>query len=82
MKNNDGRNRPRLTSSEEDVLTMIVVGQRLARAGKGTPPGYREIREWMGWGSDGMVSITLDALQRKGYIRRSRGKGRAIEVLP
>jgi SOS-response transcriptional repressor LexA len=73
--------RPGLTLIQEEVLTMIVVGQRLARHGCGMPPSVKRMTEWMGWKSTMSTSRALAELERKGYIRRSAGKARAIEVL-
>jgi SOS-response transcriptional repressor LexA len=71
-----------LTLPEETVLTMIVVGQRLARWGKGIPPTLRDMQSWMGYKSPRMMSVHLDRLEAKGYIRRpGRGIARSIEVL-
>jgi SOS-response transcriptional repressor LexA len=72
--------RPGLTLIQEEVLTMIVVGQRLARHGLGMPPSIRDMMEWMGWSSPKTVMMVLKVLERKGYIRRL-GLARAIEVL-
>jgi SOS-response transcriptional repressor LexA len=69
-----------LTLIQEEVLTMIVVGQRLARHGCGLPPSIRDMTGWMGWRSSRTGSMVLDALERKGYIRRL-GLARGIEVL-
>ena len=80
--------RPPLSPVQEEVLTMIVVGHRLTRAGLGIPPSQREIMEWMGWKSLNNVRMALAALERKGYIRRPEfgrhgktGLARSIEVI-
>jgi SOS-response transcriptional repressor LexA len=70
-----------LTEIQEDVLEMVVVGQRLAMAGLGVVPSYREIGEWMGWRSPGGSGKAMEGLERKGFIRRQRNCSRAIEVL-
>jgi SOS-response transcriptional repressor LexA len=71
-----------LTVIQENVLQMIVVGQRLARAGRGVPPTYKEIMEWMGWRSPSTLQRTLDVLEARGFIRRPHdSSARAIEVL-
>jgi SOS-response transcriptional repressor LexA len=84
MKGSEGSllpsGRRRLTLIQEEVLTMIVVGQRLARHGCGLPPSVRDMTGWMGWRSSRTASMVLDALERKGYIRRL-GLARGIEVI-
>lgn len=67
-----------LTTVEEDVLEMVVVGQRVAISGRGYPPSHREIMGWMGWRNPVNVAEAMDRLERKGYIRRSGivGRGR------
>lgn len=70
-----------LTEAEETVLTMVVVGQRLARHGCGPPPSYRDMGLWMGWSSPNTVYEVLDRLEARGYIRRSGARSRAIEVI-
>jgi SOS-response transcriptional repressor LexA len=68
-----------LTEKQREVLTMIVVGQRLARAGKGRLPTIREMCLWSGLESPGSLQYVMDTLEKKGYIRVV-GR-RAIEVL-
>jgi SOS-response transcriptional repressor LexA len=70
-----------LTEVQEEVLEMVVVGLRLSQAGLGVVPSYREIGEWMGWRSPGDAGKAMDGLERKGFIRRSGHRSRAIEVL-
>ncbi len=48
---------------------------------KGYPPTYREIAEGLKMASVSTVVYHLDALQRKGYIRRTDNAARSIEVL-
>jgi repressor LexA len=48
---------------------------------KGYPPTVREICRAVGLNSSSTVHSHLKALERKGYIKRSRGKPRAIKVL-
>jgi SOS-response transcriptional repressor LexA len=79
---NEGSGPSGLTVMEQNVLEMIVVGQRLAREGRGVPPSYREIMEWMGWSSPNSPRVVLASLEAKGFIRRPHdGSARAIEVL-
>lgn len=47
----------------------------------GFPPTIREIREAFGFSSTNAVFAILDALERKGYIRRHPSMARGIEVL-
>lgn len=47
---------------------------------RGYPPSVREIAEAVGLASPSTVHAHLEALQRKGYIRKDATKPRAIEV--
>jgi SOS-response transcriptional repressor LexA len=76
-----------LSLLEENVLQMLVVGQRLTRAGVSHPPSWREMMGWLGIKSTYSIDRVLAQLERKGFIRRSDrtdGGGhfsRAIEVI-
>ncbi len=48
---------------------------------KGRPPTIREIQAYFGFQSTNSVTAHLDALERKGLIRREPNKSRNIEVL-
>lgn len=48
---------------------------------KGYPPTYREIAEGLKMASVSTVVYHLDALQRKGYLRRTDNAARSIELL-
>ena len=48
--------------------------------GRGYPPSVREIAEAVGLASPSTVHAHLEALQRKGYLRRDPTKPRAIEI--
>jgi repressor LexA len=45
------------------------------------PPTIREIQAYFGFRSPNSVAAHLGALERKGWIRRVKGKSRNIEVL-
>ncbi len=44
-------------------------------------PSVRDIAKALGYASTNAVAQTLDALEKKGYIRRITGSARAIEIL-
>jgi len=48
---------------------------------QGYPPSMREIGEAAGLASPASVSYQLKTLEEKGFIRRDKSKGRALEVL-
>jgi repressor LexA len=48
---------------------------------KGYPPTVREIGEQLGLSSSCTVQRHLDALERKGYIRRNHTKARSVEIV-
>ncbi|ROR71859.1 transcriptional repressor LexA [Bogoriella caseilytica] len=65
-----------LTARQERVLATI----RQAVAARGYPPSMREIGESVGLTSPSSVKHQLEALERKGYIRRPANRPRAIEL--
>lgn len=65
-----------LTSRQRLVLDFI----RTAVERRGYPPSMREIGEAVGLTSPSSVSHQLDALARKGYLRRDPNRPRAIEL--
>lgn len=67
-----------LSRRQKDVLTIIE--DQLA--GHGYPPSIREIANRLGL--TGTVSVVqhLNALERKGYIRRSKASSRGIALTP
>jgi repressor LexA len=65
-----------LTTRQQEVLDIIVE----AITSEGYPPTVRELRDILGVNSIRGASIHLDALERKGFIKRS-GKARGIRVL-
>jgi repressor LexA len=66
----------KLTARQAEILDYL----RNEIDGRGLPPTIREIGEQFGIRSTKGVEDHLAALERKGHIRRERGKSRAIEV--
>lgn len=66
-----------LTGRQQLVLDTI----RAAIAERGYPPTMREIGEAVGLQSPSSVKHQLDAIERKGYIRRDPHLPRALEVV-
>jgi repressor LexA len=64
-----------LTERQREVLDFIVANMHLYS------PTTREIARQFGIKSPHGVTVHLEALQRKGWIRMANGKPRAIEVL-
>jgi repressor LexA len=67
----------RLTQRQQEILTFV---QRYADS-HGYPPSVREIGQAMGLTSSSTVHSHLEALARKGYLRRDPSKPRALEIL-
>jgi repressor LexA len=67
----------KLTSRQREILTFV---QRYAES-HGYPPSVREIGQAMGLTSSSTVHSHLEALGRKGFLRRDPSKPRALEVL-
>lgn len=65
-----------LTPRQREILEMIEQHMR----DHGYPPSVREIGEVVGLTSPSTVHAHLNALQRRGYLRRDPTKPRAIEV--
>jgi len=65
-----------LTSRQSEILEYV----RSEIDGRGLPPTIREIGEEFGFRSTKAVEDHLAALERKGFIRREKGKSRAIEI--
>jgi repressor LexA len=65
-----------LTNRQEEVLTGI----RLIFQETGYPPTVRELGERLGLRSSCTVQRHLEALERKGFIRRNPTKARTIEI--
>lgn len=74
-----------MTSDEREPMT--VAQARTYRtivesiAGRGYPPTVREISDAAGSSTVNGTVRLLEILERKGYIRRTPGKARAITVL-
>lgn len=68
---------PGLTPRQRQVLETI----RSSVNDRGYPPSMREIGESVGLTSPSSVKHQLDALERKGYLRRDPNRPRAIEVV-
>lgn len=66
-----------LTIRQRRILEVIQASVRE----KGYPPSMREIGEAAGLASPASVSYQLKTLEEKGWIRRDKSKGRALEVL-
>jgi repressor LexA len=66
-----------LTARQREIFEFI---KGLIRA-KGRPPSIREIGEQFAIRSTNGVRAVLEALERKGYIRRDRYTSRGIELL-
>jgi repressor LexA len=65
-----------LTARQAEILEYL----RAEVEGRGMPPTIREIGQEFGIRSTKGVEDHLAALERKGHIRRERGKSRAIEI--
>jgi repressor LexA len=66
-----------LTQRQKQVLRGIhEIAQEL-----GYPPTVREIGQRLGLSSSCTVQRHLDALERKGFIRRNRTKARSVEII-
>lgn len=66
---------PTLTARQAEVLQFIRENSGLYG------PAIREIAQQFAFRSPNGVICHLDALERKGYIRRRRGIARGIEVV-
>ena len=66
-----------LTSRQQQVLEGIHDIMRK----KGYPPTVREIGQKLGLRSSCTVQRHLEALERKGYIKRDRTKARSVEIV-
>ena len=64
-----------LTPKQTEILEFIL--DRLD--GRGAAPTIREIADRFGFASPGSVQRHLDALEKKGFIRRREGASRGIE---
>ncbi|MBN9611348.1 MAG: repressor LexA [Actinobacteria bacterium 69-20] len=67
-----------LTMRQRKVLQVI----RESIATRGYPPSVREIGERVGLKSPSSVAYQLDALQRKGLLRKDANRPRAVDIRP
>lgn len=67
----------RLTDRQQEILTFV----RRYTESHGYPPSVREIGQAMGLTSSSTVHSHLEALERKGFLRRDPSKPRALEIL-
>jgi repressor LexA len=67
-----------LTMRQRKVLQVI----RESIAKRGYPPSVREIGELVGLKSPSSVAYQLDALQRKGLLRKDANRPRAVDIRP
>lgn len=73
----DAEAQPALTARQRRVLATITE----AITSRGYPPSMREIGDAVGLTSSSSVSHQLQALERKGYLRRDPKRPRAMEVV-
>ena len=66
-----------LTKRQEEILRYL----EMFTVKSGYPPTIREIRSAFGFRSNRSVVDHLNALERKGYIKRGRHSSRAIEIV-
>lgn len=66
-----------LTRRQQEILTFV----RRYGESHGYPPSVREIGQAMGLSSSSTVHSHLEALKRKGFLRRDPSKPRALELL-
>jgi SOS-response transcriptional repressor LexA len=66
-----------LTVRETEMLSFIG---RYMREFGGVAPTRAEIASGMGFASKGWIQVVVQRLEQKGYLRRLRGKARAIEL--
>ncbi len=65
-----------LTARQEQILSFIRDFQRNYKR----PPAVREIGDGVGLSSPCTVYRHLETLERRGFIKRDRGKARSIEI--
>ena len=66
-----------LTNRQREVLQYLREYQQV----RGKPPTVREIQAHIGCRSDNGARKHLDALEKKGFIRRVPGEARNIEMV-
>ena len=77
LDSHDAETQPALTARQRLVLATITE----AITSRGYPPSMREIGDAVGLTSSSSVSHQLQALERKGYLRRDPKRPRAMEVV-
>src|SRR4030043_2031319 len=77
MTKTENKSRRELTSTQVNLLTFL----RNFLLEKGFPPTLREIASHFGLKGPKGPQKTLHILERKGYIRKTPGGSRAIEIL-
>ncbi|MDO5048952.1 MAG: transcriptional repressor LexA [Actinomycetaceae bacterium] len=77
MTEQEDLERQPMTARQQQVLNVLaeVIAQR------GYPPSVREIADAVGLSSPSSAKHQLDALEKKGYIRRTPGLPRALEII-
>lgn len=68
---------PKLTERQVDVLAYVM-GTVMER---GWPPTHREVADHLGISSTHAIACHFDALEAKGYIRRSPHRSTGMTVL-
>ena len=63
-----------LTPTQSKVLDYIVKQYK----GAGMSPTSDEIRNQMGWSSNNSAVMAINALIKKGYVQKERGKWRSV----
>jgi SOS-response transcriptional repressor LexA len=66
-----------LTARETEMLSFIG---RYMRESGGVAPTQIEIARGLNLASKGWIHVVVQRLEQKGYLRRLRGKARAIEL--
>jgi len=67
----------RLTETQEQALNFIR-----GKINSGVPPTRLELCAYFGWKSPHAATCMLNGLEKKGYIRMSRGKARSMQLVP
>lgn len=68
--------KPKITERQQRILNVITD----SLSTRGFPPTMREIAQAVGLSSTSSVSYQLDALVKKGYLRREDNKPRAVNI--
>lgn len=67
---------PKLTDAQAEMLAALIEGLVSGHR----VPTYRELMEWLGFASTNAVATTMNALERKTYVKRV-GEGRHVKIL-